>query len=111
MSDFIRRNACKSHDFAILKPFHRPRRSDAGEVNIVKIGSERLSGASLLYPKTTLLSNGHYRQKRRLTKVCSLFLRGVARKATITAETRAMSRAPQDMVAPNRRASTPIAKR
>ncbi len=37
MGDCIRLNACRSNDFAILKPFHRPRRSDASEVNIVKI--------------------------------------------------------------------------
>jgi hypothetical protein len=37
MGDCTRQNACKSHDFAILKSFHRPRRSDAGEVNIVKV--------------------------------------------------------------------------
>ncbi len=37
MGDCTRHNACKSYDFAILKSFHRPRRSDAGEVNIVKV--------------------------------------------------------------------------
>ncbi len=37
MGDCTRRNACKSYDFAILELFHRPRRSDAGEVNIVKL--------------------------------------------------------------------------
>jgi hypothetical protein len=42
MGDFIRRNACRSYDFAILKPFHRPRRSDAGEVNIVKLVAEEV---------------------------------------------------------------------
>ncbi len=41
MGDCTRRNACKSYDFAILELFHRPRRSDAGEVNIVKVGTEQ----------------------------------------------------------------------
>ncbi len=37
MGDCTRRNACKRYDFAILELLHRPRRSDAGEVNIVKV--------------------------------------------------------------------------
>lgn len=37
MSDFIHRSACRSHDFAILKLFPRPRRSDVSEFNIVEL--------------------------------------------------------------------------
>ena len=37
MGDFIRRNTRKSQDFAILKPFRRPRRSEAGESNNVEV--------------------------------------------------------------------------
>ncbi len=47
MGDCTRRNACKSYDFAILELFHRPRRSDAGEVNIVKVVPLRCSAIGI----------------------------------------------------------------
>ena len=56
MDDFIRRNACKSHDFAVLKPFPRPRRSNAAEVR-----SERTLSRHHALANAQVRSERHFR--------------------------------------------------